>query len=61
MTLTKAVIESRKPEEYGHGSIRNQPLIPYIPEKQKLHVAIETSASMIKFLLPQRVKLQVFA
>ena len=59
MTLSKAVPKGLKPQECERGSVRNKPLIPYIPEKDKLQEAVESGTSTIKLMLPGKVELQV--
>ena len=59
MTLSKSAPEGLKPQECECGSGHNKPPIPYIPEKDKLQEAVESSTSTIKLLLPVNVELQV--
>jgi len=56
--MSKAVPEGLKPQECECGSSRVKPPIPYIPEKDDLQEAVESSTS-IKLTLPTKVELQV--
>ena len=56
--MSKAVPEGLKPQECERGSGRVKPPIPYIPEKDDLSEAGESSAT-IKLMLPTKVELRV--
>ena len=56
--MSKAVPEGLKPQECERGSGRVKPPIPYIPEKDDLSEAGESSAT-IKLILPTKVELWV--
>ena len=56
--MSKAVPEGLKPQECERGSGRVRPPIPYIPEKDDLNDAGESSAT-IKLTLPTKVDLWV--
>ena len=56
--ISKAVPEGLKPQECKRGSFRVKPPIPYIPEKDELQEAVESTAS-IKLTLPTKVELQM--
>jgi len=56
--MSKAVLDGLKPQECKRGSGQVKPLIPYIPEKDKLQEAVESTAS-IKLTLPTKVELRV--
>ena len=58
LKMNKAVPEGLKPQECEHGSGRVRPPIPYIPEKDDLNEAGESSAT-IKLTLPTKVELRV--
>ena len=56
LKMSKAVLERLKPQECERGSGRVKPPIPYIPEKDDLNEAGESSAT-IKLTLPTKVEL----
>ncbi len=56
--MSKAVPEGLKPQEYERGSSRVRLTILYIPEKDDLNEAGESSAT-IKLALPTKVELRV--
>jgi len=56
--LSKAVPDGLKPQKCERGSGRVKPPIPYIPEKDELQEAVESTA-LIKLTLPTKVELQV--
>ena len=56
--MSEAVPEGLKPQECERGSGRVKPPIPYIPEKDDLKEAVDSSAS-IKLTLPTKVELRV--
>ncbi len=56
--MSKAVPEGLKPQECERGSGLVRPPIPYIPEKDDLNEAGESSTT-IKLTLPTKVELRV--
>eukprot|EP00804_Cyclotella_cryptica_P001257 CCRYP_012760-RA/>CCRYP_012760-RA protein AED:0.37 eAED:0.37 QI:34/0/0.5/1/1/1/2/0/392 len=56
--MSKAVPDGLKPQECERGSGRVKPPIPYIPEKDDLQEAVESTAT-IKLTLPTKVELRV--
>ena len=56
--MSKAVLDGLKPQECKQGSGRVKPPILYIPEKDELQVAVESTAS-IKLTLQTKVELRV--
>ena len=56
--MSKAVADGLKSQECERGSSPVKPPIPYIPEKDKLQEAVESTA-LIKFTLPTTVEFQV--
>ena len=56
--MSKAVSDGLKPQECKQGSGRVKQPIPYIPEKDELQEAVDSTAS-IKLTLPTKVELQV--
>ena len=56
--MNKAVPEGLNPQECERRSGRVKPPIPYIPEKDDLNEAVESSTS-IKLTLPTKVELRV--
>ena len=56
--MSKAVPDGLKPQECEQGSGRVKPPIPYIPEKDELQEAVESTAS-IKLTLPTKVEPRV--
>ena len=57
--MSKVVPEGLKPQECERGSGRVRPPIPYIPEKDDLNEAGESSTT-INLTLPTKVELRVF-
>jgi hypothetical protein len=55
--MSKAVLGGLKPQECERGSSRVKPPIPYIPEKDKLQEAVESTVSF-KLTLLTKVELQ---
>ncbi len=58
LKMSKVVPEGLKPQECERGSGRVRPPIPYIPEKDDLSEAVESSVT-IKLTLPTKVELRV--
>eukprot|EP00804_Cyclotella_cryptica_P027692 CCRYP_010292-RA/>CCRYP_010292-RA protein AED:0.22 eAED:0.57 QI:0/0/0/1/1/1/2/0/395 len=58
LKMSKAVPDGLKPQECERGSGRVKPPIPYIPEKDDLQEAVESTAT-IKLTLPTKVELRV--
>ena len=48
-----------KPKECERNAGRSRPPIPYIPEKDVLQEAVESSANTLKLTLPHKVELRV--
>ena len=57
MMLSKAVLDRLKPQECKQGSGCTKPPIPYIPAKDELQEAVDTTAKTIKLTLPSKVDL----
>jgi hypothetical protein len=53
--MSKAVPDGNKPQEWEWGSGRVKPPIPYIPEKDEIQQAVETTA-LIKLTLLTKVE-----
>jgi hypothetical protein len=54
--MSKAVLDGLKPQECKRGSCWVKPPIPFIPEKDELQEAVETTTS-INLTLPTKVEL----
>ena len=59
MSHAKVVPEGLKPQECERNSGRSEPPIPYIPEKDVLQEAVDSSANTLKLTLPHKVELHV--
>ncbi len=59
MSHVKVAPEGLKPQECESNAGRSKPPIPYIPGKDDLQEAVESSANMLKLLLPHKVELRV--
>ena len=59
MSHAKAAPEGLRPEECERNAGRIKPPIPYIPEKDILQEAVESSANTLKLTLPHKVELCV--
>ena len=59
MSHAKVAPEGLKPQECKRNAGRSKPPIPYIPEKDGLQEAVESSTNMLKLLLPHKVELRV--
>ncbi len=55
----KVAPEGLKPQECERNVGRSRPPIPYIPEKDVIQEAADSSANMLKLMLPQRGELCV--
>jgi hypothetical protein len=53
----KVAPEGLKPQECERNSGRSKPPIPYIPEKNVIQEAIDSSANMLKLTLSHKVEL----
>ncbi len=51
--------EGLKPQECKRNMGRSKHLIPYIPEKDIRQEAVDSSANMLKLMLPHKVELHV--
>ncbi len=59
MSHAKVAPEGLKPQECERNVGRSRPLIPYIPEKDLIQEATDSSTNMLKLMLPHRVELHV--
>ena len=59
MSHAKVAPEGLKPQECERNAGRSKPPIPYIPEKDVLQEAVESSANTLKLTLPHKVELRV--
>ena len=59
MSHTKIAPEGPKPQECERNACRSKPPIPYIPEKDVIQEAVDSSANMLKLALPHKVELHV--
>ena len=59
MSNAKAAPEGLRPEECERNAGRIKPPIPYIPEKDVIQEAVESSANTLKLTLPHKVELRV--
>ncbi len=59
MSHSKVAPEGLKPQECERNASRSKSPIPYIPEKDVLQEAVESSANMLKLILPHKVELSV--
>ena len=59
MSHTKVAPEGLKPQECETNLGRSRPPIPYIPEKDVIQEAIDSSDNMLKLTLPHKVELRV--
>jgi hypothetical protein len=53
----KVAPEGLKPQECERNAGRSKPPIPYIPEKDVIQEAIDSSANTLKLTLPHKVEL----
>jgi hypothetical protein len=59
MSHAKVAPEGLKPQECERNAGRSKPPIPYIPEKDVLQEAVDSSANTLKLTLPHKVELRV--
>jgi hypothetical protein len=59
MSHAKVAPEGLKPQECERNSGRSRPPIPYIPEKDSIQEAVDSSANTLKLTLPHKVELRV--
>ncbi len=59
MSHAKVVPEGLTPQECKRNARRSKPPILYISEKDDLQEAVDSSANMLKLLLPHKVELHV--
>ena len=59
MSHAKVAPEGLKSQECERNAGRSKPPIPYIPEKDVLQEAVESSANTLKLTLPHKVELHV--
>ena len=59
MSHAKVAPEGLKPQECERNTSRSRPPIPYIPEKDFIQEAVDSSASTLKLMLPHKVELRV--
>ena len=59
MSHAKVAPEGLKPQECERNAGRSKPLILYIPEKDVLQEAVDSSANTLKLTLPHKVELRV--
>jgi hypothetical protein len=59
MSHAKVAPEGLKPQECERNAGRSKPPVPYIPEKDVLQEAVESSANTLKLTLPHKVELRV--
>ncbi len=56
MSHVKVAPEGLKPQECERNAGRSKPPIPYIPEKDVIKEAVDSSANMLKLILPHKVE-----
>ena len=59
MSHVKVAPEGLKPQECERNVGRSRSPIPYIPEKDVIQEAVDSSANMLKLTLPHKVELRV--
>ena len=59
MSHTKIAPEELKPQECERDTGRSRPPIPYIPEKDVIQEAVDSSTNTLKLMLPHKVELCV--
>ena len=59
MSHAKVAPEGFKPQECERNAGRSKPPIPYIPKKDIIQEAVDSSSNMLKLLLPHKVELCV--
>ena len=59
MSHANVAPEGLKPQECERNTGRSRPPIPYIPEKDVIQEAVDSSANMMKLMLSHKVELHV--
>ena len=59
MSHAKVAPDRRKPQECERNAGRSKPPISYIPKKDVIQEAIDSSANMLKLILPHKVELRI--
>jgi hypothetical protein len=59
MSHAKVATEGLKPQECESNTGRSKPPIPYIPEKDVIQEAVDSSANMLKLTLRHKVELRI--
>ncbi len=59
MSHAKVAPEGLKPQECERNASGSRPPVPYIPEKDVLQEAVDSSANKLKLILPHKVELCV--
>ena len=59
MSPAKVAPEGLKPQECERNLGRSKPQIPFIPKKDNLQEAVESSTNTLKLTLPHKVELRV--
>ncbi len=59
MSHTKVAPERLKPQECERNAGRSKPPIPYIPEKDDIQEAVDSSANTLKSTSPHKVELRI--
>ena len=59
MSHAKVAPEGLKPQECERNAGRSKPPIPYIPKKDVIQEAVDSSANTLKLTLPHKVELRV--
>ena len=61
MSHAKVAPEGLKPQECERNVGRSKPPIPYIPEKEVIQEVIDSSANMLKLILPMELHIPVWS
>ena len=59
MSYVKVACEGLKPQECERKAGRSNPPIPYIPEKDVIQEAVDSSINTLKLTLPYKVELHI--
>ncbi len=59
MSHAKVAPEGLEPQECERDKGRSEPPIPYIPEKDVIQEAVDSSTNMLKLTLPHKMELLV--
>jgi hypothetical protein len=59
MSIVKVAPERLKPQECERNAGWSKPPIPYIPEKDVIEEAVDSSVNTLKLTLPQNVELRI--